>query len=256
MKEIISDNTIIGKLQVFSLLFCGSLTVITSFSFYSSVFITAEPELHCINLPKSTYNSLDTCAKWTNLNLALTSNVTNYNCYFDTTYFGTTIVTDWGLYCDKQNLAALTQSFYIFGTMLSFLSGLISDVIGRKKIVVILCFTFVISSFTSNLINSSYFSITLVASNKYVLYNIYQLLAGFLSSSIYNCAYTLMIELITDKYHTTFSNIYCVIYIFGEVFTMGIYYFTRNWIATSWCITAYALISFIPFLIYVPESPR
>ncbi len=256
MNEIINEAALLGKFQVVSLMLCGSLTVITAFSFYASIFITAQPDLKCKTVNESTYFISDTCSKWTQFTSTLTANRTAYECNFDNTYFGTTIATDWGLYCDKQHLAALTQSFYIFGTMFSFLSGTLSDMFGRKKAVMILLVTFILSSLTSNLINSSDIFWPIAASKKYILYNTYQFIAGFLSSSIYNCAYTLIIELITDDLHTTFSNIYCIIYILGEFVTMAIYNLTKNWISTSWLISVYAFLPLIPFLLYVPESPR
>ena len=58
----------------------------------------------------------------------------NYTCRFDDKYYGHTIINEWELVCDKQYSAALSQSFYLCGFISSFVSGILSDKYGRKRI--------------------------------------------------------------------------------------------------------------------------
>ena len=40
----------------------------------------------------------------------LKSSINPYQCEFDKKYYGLTIINEWGLVCDKQHLAGLTQT--------------------------------------------------------------------------------------------------------------------------------------------------
>lgn len=61
-----------------------------------------------------------------------------YECEFDRTYFGNTIVTEWELICDRGYLASLTQTVFLIGTLSTFLVGYFSDVYGRRKVLVVI----------------------------------------------------------------------------------------------------------------------
>ena len=98
--------------------------------------------------------------------------------------------------------------------------------------------------------------ITLSITTRYVIFNLIQSLTALCYSSIYNCGYTLLIELTTDEYHTLFSNINIYLYIFGEIIIMTVYYFSREWKTVYWFVTAYGIATLIPFILFAPESPR
>ena len=46
-----------------------------------------------------------------------------YTCKFDQEFYGTTIVNDWELLCEKSYLVALTQTLFLIGGVSGFISG-------------------------------------------------------------------------------------------------------------------------------------
>lgn len=261
MDAIFEEVGTFGKFQKISLIIIGCTAVIPAFCLYVSIFTTAAPALNCRYVYNQTLNQsdsekpMDICQKWNHYQSNLVTNKeTSYECDFDTTYYGTTIINDWKLVCDREHLASYTQSFYLLGVLFAFISGMLSDAFGRKKTTCVCLLSFLISSILSNLVVSDIIPTDI--STKYIVYNCFQFLSGTLSSFIYYAAYTLLIELTSHDYHTLVSNVNIYLYIVGELVIMTVYYLSKNWLVTSWFISVYCGIVLIPFLLYLPESPR
>lgn len=61
----------------------------------------------------------------------------NYKCVewvYDKSVYGETTVTDWNLVCLRGHLKAMTQNAYILGTGCSVFTGILSDKVGRKRL--------------------------------------------------------------------------------------------------------------------------
>lgn len=261
MDLLIEEVGAFGKFQKILLLIIGATAVIPSFGLYSTIFTTANPDLLCNStlLTDYSYNdssSPSTCDKWTNYSTSRLSkeDQSPFSCQFDTTYFGATIITEWNLVCDRQHLVSFTQTSYLFGVLFSFISGSVSDLYGRKKSTTIFIVLFIVASVLSNILMSSFLALSITV--RYVTFTVIQFLSAIFYSSIYNCGYTLLIELTTDEYHTLFSNINIYMYILGEIIIMAVYYFSRDWKTVYWFVSAYGVAILIPFLIIAPESPR
>ena len=255
MDTLIEEIGAFGKFQKILLLIIGATAIIPSFGLYSTIFTTASPDLICKNKLLNESSSMKTCEMWENYTKSLSSNNESpFNCEFDKTHFGTTIVTDWNLVCDRVGLTGFVQTSYLSGVLFSCVSGSISDIYGRKKSTLVFIVLFIFFSFFSNILMSNV--ITLSITTRYVIFNLIQSLTALCYSSIYNCGYTLLIELTTDEYHTLFSNINIYLYIFGEIIIMTVYYFSREWKTVYWFVTAYGIATLIPFILFATESPR
>ena len=256
MDQLLEKAGAFGKLQKISLIIIGSLTIIPSLSLYVTLFNTAEPELKCKSL-HTTNEHTKLCDMWNNYTSSVAQNQTNfYTCKFDDKYYGQTIINDWELVCDKQYLAGLTQSFYLCGFISAFVGGILSDKYGRKRITSIFVLLFAVASLVFNVLMINLNSFELSISSRLNIYNIFQLLSGIFSTGIWNSAYVLLIELTNDEYHTLVSNVNIFFYVFGELLIMGAYYASKNWRITNWFLTIYSTIVFLPFVYFVPESPR
>ena len=254
MNKIIEEVGPYGLFQKLCLLSIGSITLLVSMMFYVTIFNTSEPALICKNNNQQIINgSINTCLAWSNYSISK-SESSNYSCEFSAEDYGTTIVNDWNLVCEKSYLVGLTQTFYLMGGVCGFMSGYISDKYGRKKATVILLIMFQIVISIFNVLSSDWL-IVLSISNKLIIYNIFQFLNGALSICIFNSSYVLLVELTTCNYHTLFSNINIYFYVIGEVVVMGCYYWSRNWMITNYFISIYSLIVIIIFSLFVPESP-
>lgn len=120
-----------GKYQKFILLLAGTISIFTAMPIFSTVFTAAYPDLICSRLNDSIREE-NSCQIWNELES--NRNDSNYECKFDTSYYGKTIITEWNLVCNKEYLASLTQTLYLIGTFSSIFVGYLSDNYGRKKV--------------------------------------------------------------------------------------------------------------------------
>ena len=133
MDELIEKVGSFGRYQKGLLVIIGSVTAMNGLTQFMSVFNNAVPNQLCrYKEPNSSYLP-NTCEIYKNIS---TSNLNGYDspfeCHYDTTHYGRTIVTEYDLICDKLYLASLTQTLYMIGSMTSFFTGFLSDKFGRK----------------------------------------------------------------------------------------------------------------------------
>ncbi len=100
-----------GKFQKLILLLIALNSLFTAILVYGSVFTSAHHGLKCID----TTNNItvdNTCQAWTSLknNLSATQ---MYECEFSYEYYGNTLVSEWGLQCDKAYLASFLQTAFM-----------------------------------------------------------------------------------------------------------------------------------------------
>ena len=88
------------------------MSSLNAMAVYATVFITAEPKLLCKYKNSNDSNYLNNvCEIWSNI--TNDKNQTSpYECEWDTTYYGKTIINEWNLICDRVYLAGLTQVSY------------------------------------------------------------------------------------------------------------------------------------------------
>lgn len=68
-------------------------------------------------------------------------------------------------------------------------------------------------------------------------------------------AYILLIELTTSIHATCVGNLALVTFTLGEMLVAGMAYLCRHWLLLKWATTIY-LIALVPYLFFIPESPR
>ncbi len=251
MNNVINEVGPFGLFQKVSLILIGCITCLIAMAFYVTIFNSSEPALICnhlnlnqLNLTK-TNQTIDTCLAW--------KNTSHYVCRFDDEYYGTTIVNDWKLVCEKSHLITLGQTLFLVGGVSGFISGFVSDKYGRKRASVIFLLMYQIvlvlfSILTSDLVGLS-------SDNRLLVYNIVQFFTGALSICIFNSTYVLLIELTSLEYHQLFSNINIYFYVAGEIIIMGAYYLSKNWQITNLFLLTYSIVFFVLFWIFLPESP-
>jgi len=254
MDKLFEEIGSFGKYQKLILVLIGGISSLVSMNFYGTIFVTSEPELICSALSNSTKLPTDSCEIWSIINSAEHPLKDQYECYFDKNYYGSTIITEWGLVCDKKYLASLTQTIYMIGTISGMVGGVISDRFGRKlsnrMFIVLLSSTIIICQiFTVKELN---FSISF----RYMFYCINMFLSGLFVNSLYCTAYVLLLELTTDKYHTLVSNVNLYFYVVGEIIVLISYYLSKSWSILSWVIALYSILFVFLTWFLLPESPR
>jgi hypothetical protein len=155
------------------------------------------------------------------------------------------------------------------GTSCSFLTGIMSDKLGRRTTMYSLILLMVIVLNTTQLMMHSNISNT----KKLVIFTISRFLTGF-AQTTYSITLVLLLEMTSANRRVLASNILSYFYTLGminffkknspsnfldlysgELLIMLIYWFTRDWSITMWILTIYVM----PFLCYywcVPESAR
>ncbi len=248
-----------GKFQKLALLLIGFLAAFSSMTIFSTTFIAAKPKLLCIDILDFDRTLIvDSCEIWSKLvktddNGVLKFNSTRYSCSFDRTYYGKTIITDWGLICDRGLLAGLTQSIYMFSTFSAMLSGYIGDKYGRKMITQISLYFLSANLILAEILQSK--MIPMGINGRFIAYCFSQFFVG-LFTQCFLSSYVLLLELTTHRYHTLFSNIRLIMYVFGELIGMAVAYYVKDWHLINYALVVYSVCVTILLGIMLPESPR
>jgi hypothetical protein len=113
MDKILDEIDPIGRFQKFSVFLISCLSSFSAATIYSTIFTTAEPKLFChFDNETIVIDDKFKCDILSNKSLDLTK-----SCVYDKTFYGTTIINEWNLICDKKYLSNLTQTFYMIGNV-------------------------------------------------------------------------------------------------------------------------------------------
>lgn len=139
MENLIEKAGSFGKYQRILLLVLGPVSTLAGIAAFVSVFNNAKPELICRDRTQSFHSNntilTNVCEIVENITLSKQSQIeSKYECYYNTEYFGVTIITEWELICKRYYLASLTQTVYMIGSASSIVVGYFSDRYGRKKV--------------------------------------------------------------------------------------------------------------------------
>jgi len=158
--------------------------------------------------------------------------------------YGTTIVTEWDLVCQKNFYSEFVGSIFMLGVMVGAVSiTQISDKLGRR-------WTFLICNWLYGIVG-----LGLAFTNSYVTFAFTRFLAGVLSSGIGMVGFVLSCESIPASWRATSTLLGCVMWVLGYVALGVIAMFVRDWRRLSIFV---ALPSFISLVYYwfVPETLR
>ncbi|CAF1172767.1 unnamed protein product [Rotaria sordida] len=265
--QLLNDAGSFGLYQKIQFFLVGLLAILPAMTAFNYVFIAATPDHRC-HLPL--INFTDTFQIQSNehenyINQYIPLSLKDRKCYlksinknlipcskwvFDNTFYNTTISTEWNLVCDRLHLKGITQNAYIIGTSGSFLTGIMSDKLGRRTTMYLLILILVIVLNSTQMIMHSKLS----NDKKLIIFTISRFLTGF-AQTTYSITLVLLLEMTSATKRVLASNILSYFYTSGELFIMLIYYYTRDWSLTMWILTIYVM----PFLCYywcIPESAR
>ncbi|CAG4985422.1 unnamed protein product [Colias eurytheme] len=189
------------------------------------------------------------CAEFTNSSTVKI--VENSTCYadcmkyeYDASPFNNTIVTEWGLVCERRWLASFTQMVLQFGVLLgSIVMGFLSDRYGRKN-------TFLFSTTTLILLG---FAIPF--SPDYITFTVLRFFLGVATSGTMVISFVIVMETVGTEYREMLGCLFQIPFIIGHMTVPLFAYYFRNW-------DTYSLAMAVPPLIYLmyffslTESPR
>jgi MFS family permease len=247
MDEVFEQIGAFGRFQKITLILSGMLSALSAIPIYLTVFTLAEPQLICdqaeFNLTSNS-TSMDSCQFYERNRSA---------CRFDQTYYKSTIVTEWDLFCERKYLTNMTQTFYMFGAFFSLFVGFFADYYGRKRclsiIMVLLSANFTLSQLIITLLPHDSIN------TKYIIYSVSQFLTGLLANSAYCAPFVYLMEMTSKRYHSLFSVVFTYFFVVGELIVVLVAYFVRDWFLLQWLMTGVTLATAVLVLVFVTESP-
>ncbi len=165
--------------------------------------------------------------------------------------YGRTLVSDWNLVCVRSHLKAATQNTFIIGTGMSVFTGILSDKLGRRTVMITLIFTmFFVLNVTQIVMHSE----AITANTKLFLFTVSRFFQG-VCCSMFTISFVLLLEITGPKHRVTAGNITAYSFSIGQMIIAGLAFYFKDWRKVQWVLALYIL----PFFIYywlVPESPR
>ncbi|XP_068600525.1 solute carrier family 22 member 4-like [Brachionichthys hirsutus] len=159
--------------------------------------------------------------------------------------YHSTIVSDFDLVCSDQWKQPFTSTVFFLGVLLgSFVSGQISDRLGRKPVLI------------ATMVTQEVFNIVQTFSPTWTVFCILYFITGFSHTSNYIAAFVLGSELLTGHVRVLFSSVglscgFALGYMLLPLFA----YFIREWKHLLF-VTSLPGLVFIPIWWLIPESPR
>lgn len=251
MEKLLNRLNGFGRYQRFIMLLIGLISSLTSFTVYSSIFTSARHKLNCYS--KITNKTVEnSCEIWQAMKTDSSLNQ-SYSCEFSDDYYGNTLVSEWGLQCNKYYMAAFLQTLFMIGCMFTVVGGWFGDRYGRRSVMICsaILLTLVI---TITEISIQKFDLSFKA--QYTIYMVAQFFIGFLGNNLYITGYVLITELTSSQY-STFVSTFCLdMYIVGELMLFVFAYFERDWHSINTFVAIFSIIITLVIVIVIPESPR
>lgn len=229
--QLLNDAGSFGLYQKVQFLLVGLLAVLPAMTAFNYVFIAATPDHRCqLNLTNfndtfriqssehqqyvDRYIPSDKKLRQCYINASTAQRKHLVKCtkwVFDTTFYNTTISTEWDLLCDKLHLKGITQNAYIMGTSGSLISGIMSDKLGRRTTMYLLILLMVIVLNTTQILMYSKMS----KMNKLIVFTISRFLTGF-AQTTYSITLVLLLEMTSASRRVLASNILSYFYTLGK----------------------------------------
>ncbi|KAH9417044.1 hypothetical protein DERP_013158 [Dermatophagoides pteronyssinus] len=162
---------------------------------------------------------------------------------FNHQYFQSTIITEFQLYCQQDNIQ-LIRACYFYGTIIGLILNIIlADKYGRQIMIRIFCpltvLIFILNIFVTNIYS----------------YGFCLFFKGICSITLFQISYTLIIECLGGKWRFYLTNFSFAIFILGNIYTGLCAWWLREWklIEISGIIPVLFL---LPYPFILPESLR
>ncbi|XP_034835712.1 organic cation transporter-like protein [Maniola hyperantus] len=188
------------------------------------------------------------CADFGDNSTEVGANMTCYaNCVkyaYDSAPFENTIITEWGLVCERTWMASFAQMVLQLGVLIgSVVFGFLSDRYGRKN------------TFLASIIAVILIGFAASFAPDYITFTILRFLLGVAASGTMVISFVIIMETVGTKYREICGCLFQIPFIIGHITIPLFAYFYRSW-------NTYSLAMAVPPLVYLgyffvlSESPR
>lgn len=167
------------------------------------------------------------------------------NFTYDDRVFKRTIVSEFDLICSRSYYGSVSQSFHQIGYLVSGVSlGYLSDVRGRKTAAVIAILIEILAGFGQVLSPSIYF------------FWFSRFLLGFSAYGRFMASYVLLSEWIGPEARAQAIAMFEYGWMTGQLILPMVFYAIPDYKMFQTVVSSYEILMFIPFLLFVWESPK
>ncbi|KAK6636636.1 hypothetical protein RUM43_010298 [Polyplax serrata] len=234
-----------GKWQAIISLLLSLLKLPIGWFQLSIVFLAPITDFWCATPKTSDWSWSDDTTPMNRTNYTLNSCDAECSEYvFNTTVFKTTIISEWLLICDKEQLANVVQMSFMFGVLIgNVMFGIASDRFGRKNPLVV---AIAVQSITS----------LLTAFVPWFLgFLLLRFLLAIATGGIMVTSFVLCVEMVGGKWRTSIPILYQIPFGLANSIMAIMAYFLRDWRNLTFTMSVISL-SFLSYWWMIPESPR
>ncbi|XP_076624720.1 solute carrier family 22 member 3 [Colletes latitarsis] len=247
-----AEEVKVGCFQVVIVFLLAINYVIVAMSHALPVFHNYTPKFYCQerNGTRRTYG----CQELGNVTVAingtfnLKESADSDLCFGDyqfATEFGeTSVVTEWGLICEKQYLTFLGPTVYCIGVLMgAWIAGLLADRIGRLPVQAICLYT------------QGTMAVALYVVQNYQTFLAFRGLQGVFVQGLQNSTYILSLELFPAKARTFVALVMQIAWAIGLVLLAALSYVIPDWRILQLAVSVPTAVTVL-YIWIIPESPR
>ncbi|XP_070155649.1 organic anion transporter 3 [Polyergus mexicanus] len=247
-----AEDVKVGCFQMMLVLLLGINYVIVAMSHALLIFHNYTPEFYCQAKDSShkTYGCQETA------NLSIVANLTSVlpevpvlaacsgEYRFVTEFAENSVVTEWGLICERRYLSFLGPTVYYTGVLLgAWITGFLADYIGRLPVQAICLYA------------QGTMAVALYMVQSYPAFLVLRGLQGIFVQGLQNSTYILSLELVPVRFRTLVALIMQISWSIGLVLLAMLSYMIPDWRILQLAVSVPTAITVL-YIWIIPESPR
>ncbi|XP_058806102.1 organic cation transporter protein-like [Phymastichus coffea] len=164
--------------------------------------------------------------------------------FYDRTIFKETIITQWDLVCDREQLANFAQTCTMLGILVgNMIFSAMSDRVGRK---IPLMIAILLQSVTGFLT---------IYSPWYEMFLTFKFISALATGGTMLISFVLLMEIVGPKWRSSLSVLFHVPFLLGFLLNPLVSYLTRTWTGFQMAVSIPPIL-LLSYYWIVPESPR
>ncbi|XP_054000832.1 organic cation transporter protein-like [Hylaeus anthracinus] len=207
-----------------------------------SIIFLAPPTNFSCAAPMSATNESTIMKCYINVGNDTMEKCTRYK--YDKRIFKESIITQWDLVCDREQLANLAQSCTMFGVLVgNLVFSIMADRIGRKKPLMIAIALQSLTGFMSAFVPW------------YELFLLFKFITAVATGGTMLVSFVLLMEIVGTEWRSIMSVLFHVPFLLGHLMNPLISYLTRTWDSFQMAVSIPSIF-LLSYYWIIPESPR